>query len=200
MFSAGPAAKNLLLSLTKELTMQASSVNSASYAKVIDNSKRVRWDKDLLPLNFVIGDVAGRVDSPLYGMFAARGNLAAVKSPGGGSPVEYFVRQPSDPHRDYALKWDGEWKITYETFRDMGITYAFGLIRSASCAAGSWWPAPFASGRGTGIACASGGCGCPPVNEAMVCASPWGKTMMSPAFRCSGAMPSSVIRHEPSTM
>jgi multidrug efflux pump subunit AcrB len=86
------------------------------------------YHKDLLPVNFVTGDVAGRVDSPLYGMFTARGKLASVKTPGGGSPVEYFVRQPSDPHRNYALKWDGEWKITYETFRDMGITYAFGLV------------------------------------------------------------------------
>jgi multidrug efflux pump subunit AcrB len=86
------------------------------------------YHKDLLPVNFVIGDVAGRVDSPLYGMFAARGDVTSVKTPGGGSPVEYFVRQPSDPYREYALKWDGEWKITYETFRDMGITYAFGLI------------------------------------------------------------------------
>jgi len=84
--------------------------------------------KDLLPVSFVIGDVAGRVDSPLYGMFAARGGVAAVRTPGGGSPVEHFIRQPSDPYRDYALKWDGEWKITYETFRDMGITYAVGLV------------------------------------------------------------------------
>jgi multidrug efflux pump subunit AcrB len=61
-------------------------------------------------------------------MFAARADATSVKTPGGGSPVEYFVQQPSDPYRDYALKWDGEWKITYETFRDMGITYAFGLI------------------------------------------------------------------------
>jgi multidrug efflux pump subunit AcrB len=86
------------------------------------------YHKDLLPVNFVIGDVAGRVDSPLYGMFAARSNVASVKTPGGGSPVEYFIGQPGDPYRDYALKWDGEWKITYETFRDMGITYAFGLV------------------------------------------------------------------------
>jgi multidrug efflux pump subunit AcrB len=86
------------------------------------------YHKDLLPVNFVVGDVAGRVDSPLYGMFAARSGVAAVETPGGGSPKEHFIRQPSDQYRDYALKWDGEWKITYETFRDMGITYAFGLI------------------------------------------------------------------------
>jgi multidrug efflux pump subunit AcrB len=86
------------------------------------------YHKDLLPVNFVVGDVAGRVDSPLYGMFAARAGVAALQTPGGGTPVEYFIRQPGDPYRDYAVKWDGEWKVTYETFRDMGITYAFGLV------------------------------------------------------------------------
>jgi multidrug efflux pump subunit AcrB len=86
------------------------------------------YHKDLLPVNFVIGDVAGHVDSPLYGMFAARGDVADIKTPGGGPPAEHFIQPPSDPYRDYALKWDGEWRITYETFRDMGITYAFGLV------------------------------------------------------------------------
>jgi len=41
---------------------------------------------------------------------------------------EYWIRQPSDPFRQYALKWDGEWQITYETFRDMGAAYGVGLI------------------------------------------------------------------------
>ncbi|HXE39629.1 MAG TPA: efflux RND transporter permease subunit, partial [Azonexus sp.] len=86
------------------------------------------YHKDLLPVSFVVGDVAGHVDSPLYGMFAARAGIAEIKTPGGGSPVEYFIELPSDPYRDYAVKWDGEWKITYEIFRDMGITYAFGLV------------------------------------------------------------------------
>ncbi len=36
--------------------------------------------------------------------------------------------QPDDPYRDYAIKWDGEWQITYETFRDMGAAYAVGLV------------------------------------------------------------------------
>ena len=86
------------------------------------------FHKDLLPVNFVVGDVAGRVDSPLYGMFAARSAIASLRTPGGGSLAEHFIRQPGDPYRGYAIKWDGEWKITYETFRDMGITYAFGLV------------------------------------------------------------------------
>jgi multidrug efflux pump subunit AcrB len=48
--------------------------------------------------------------------------------PDGGALNEYFIRPPSNPFAGYALKWDGEWKITYETFRDMGAAYAVGLI------------------------------------------------------------------------
>ncbi len=41
---------------------------------------------------------------------------------------EYFIRQPKDPYAEYAIKWDGEWQVTYETFRDMGIAYGVGLV------------------------------------------------------------------------
>jgi multidrug efflux pump subunit AcrB len=84
--------------------------------------------KDGLPVHYVVGDMAGAVDSPLYGMFQMRSSLAAIRTPGGGSLGETFVRQPGDPWRDYAIKWDGEWQITYDTFRDMGAAYAVGLV------------------------------------------------------------------------
>jgi len=89
---------------------------------------RTIYHKDLLPVSYVIGDVAGRIDSPLYGMFAARGGIAGVELAQGGRLGEYFIRQPSDPFREYSIKWDGEWQITYETFRDMGAAYAVGLV------------------------------------------------------------------------
>ncbi|HUP07265.1 MAG TPA: efflux RND transporter permease subunit, partial [Caldimonas sp.] len=84
--------------------------------------------KDLLPVDYVVGDMAGAVDSPLYGMFGMRSRLSAIAPPGGGGLGEYFIRQPDDAYRDYAIKWDGEWQITYETFRDMGAAYAVGLV------------------------------------------------------------------------
>ena len=86
------------------------------------------FHKDLLPVDYVTGDMAGKVDSPLYGMFEMRGELAKLATPGGGTLGEYFINQPADPYRGYAIKWDGEWQITYETFRDMGAAYAVGLI------------------------------------------------------------------------
>jgi multidrug efflux pump subunit AcrB len=86
------------------------------------------YHKDLLPVVYVVGDQAGRVDSPLYGMFAARAKVIGQPLEEGGVLGEYFIRQPSDPYRQYALKWDGEWQVTYETFRDMGLAYAVGLV------------------------------------------------------------------------
>ena len=86
------------------------------------------FHKDLHPVNYVVGDMAGKVDSPLYGMFAMRSEISAIQTPGGGKMAEYFIRPPEDAYRDYAIKWDGEWQITYETFRDMGAAYAVGLI------------------------------------------------------------------------
>jgi len=86
------------------------------------------YHKDGLPVNYVVGDMAGANDSPLYGMFAMRGELAQLKTPDGGTLGETFIRQPSDPYRGYTIKWDGEWQITYETFRDMGAAYAVGLV------------------------------------------------------------------------
>ena len=90
--------------------------------------EKTRYRKDLLPVTYVIADMAGGTDSPLYGMFGVRGKLDAIKVPNGGTLAEHFISQPSDPYRSYTLKWDGEWQVTYETFRDMGIAYGVGLM------------------------------------------------------------------------
>lgn len=96
----------------------------------IEQSQREQplYHKDLLPVSYVIADMAGKLDSPLYGMFGMRADISDIAVPGGGKLNEYFIQQPTDSQRAYALKWDGEWQITYETFRDMGAAYAVGLI------------------------------------------------------------------------
>ena len=86
------------------------------------------FTKDLQGVSYVFGDMAGTLDSPLYGLFAIRSKLAAAALPGTGELGEYWIRQPRDPYREYAIKWDGEWQITFDTFRDMGAAYGVGLI------------------------------------------------------------------------
>ncbi|MGS5089974.1 efflux RND transporter permease subunit [Hydrogenophaga sp. A37] len=87
-----------------------------------------RYTKDMLPVTYVFGDMAGSLDSPLYGLFGIRSSMQAAALPNTGELGEYWISQPKDPYRQYAVKWDGEWQITYETFRDMGAAYGVGLI------------------------------------------------------------------------
>jgi multidrug efflux pump subunit AcrB len=97
----------------------------------IATAREVGWDdaiyhKDLLPVVFVTGDMAGKLDSPLYGMFDLSGQIDTL--PGIDFDIEQrYISQPENPYY-FSLKWDGEWQITYETFRDMGIAYSIGLI------------------------------------------------------------------------
>ena len=101
----------------------------AELVQVVETEReRPRFHKNLLPVVYVVADQAGKTDSPLYGLFSARGKLARQPLPDGGSLGEHFISQPSDPYRGYAIKWDGEWQVTYETFRDMGLAYGVGLL------------------------------------------------------------------------
>ena len=84
------------------------------------------YHKDLLPYATVTGDDAGSTDSPLYGMFSLVGKLGHDKVDG-QLLQQHFIAQPTDTTRA-AVKWDGEWQITYETFRDMGLAYSVGLL------------------------------------------------------------------------
>ena len=93
--------------------------------------EREPWDgaiqhKHLLPVVYVTGDEAGGLDSPLYGMFDLVGQLDR-NTVNGQKIAQTFIAQPADTS-DFAIKWDGEWQITYETFRDMGIAYAAGMV------------------------------------------------------------------------
>ncbi|WP_295539909.1 efflux RND transporter permease subunit [uncultured Thiohalocapsa sp.] len=80
------------------------------------------YHKDLLPVVYVTGDMAGPIDSPLYGLFDIAGRLGDDLG-----LAQWYVQQPENPY-EFSVKWDGEWQITYETFRDMGIAYGVGLI------------------------------------------------------------------------
>ena len=86
------------------------------------------FTKDLVGVSYVFGDMAGKLDSPLYGLFAIRSKLKDAALPGTGELGEFWIHQPADPYRQYAIKWDGELQITYDTFRDMGTAYGVGLI------------------------------------------------------------------------
>lgn len=93
--------------------------------------ERTGWEsaiyhKDLLPVVYVMADEAGALDSPLYGMFSVVSSLnEAADLPW---PIEQRFFSAPESTAGFSLKWDGEWQITFETFRDMGIAYAAGML------------------------------------------------------------------------
>lgn len=76
---------------------------------------------------YVTAEVAGALESPIYPMMELSDRLASVKLPQGYTLTEEYKQQP-EMEDDYTLKWDGEWKITYEVFRDLGLAFLFVLI------------------------------------------------------------------------
>ncbi|WP_425060384.1 Multidrug resistance protein MexB [Sporomusa carbonis] len=85
------------------------------------------YHKNLKPVTYVIGDVAGSMESPVYAILNMKDKVAAVKTPGGYPFEQYSSVQPWLEDK-YAMKWDGEWHITYEVFRDMGMAFAAVLV------------------------------------------------------------------------
>jgi multidrug efflux pump subunit AcrB len=85
------------------------------------------YHKNLLPVTYVTGDVAGAHESPVYAILQMNRALAQVRLPEGYRFDIYNAHQPFDTTR-YAMKWDGEWHITYEVFRDLGLAFAAVLL------------------------------------------------------------------------
>ncbi|WP_330110306.1 efflux RND transporter permease subunit [Methylophaga thalassica] len=106
----------------KLINQQGEMIRLSDVVNVVDGEhQQTLYHKDLQAVTYVTADMAGKVDSPLYGMFSVYQQLENM------SIEQYLVSVPSLALQD-SLKWDGEWQITYETFRDMGLAYAVGII------------------------------------------------------------------------
>jgi multidrug efflux pump subunit AcrB len=83
------------------------------------------YRKNLKNVIYVTGDVAGKIESPVYAILQMGKEMDKIKLPDGYKVEQSFTRQPWSEEKP-AVKWDGEWHITYEVFRDLGI--AFGAV------------------------------------------------------------------------
>jgi multidrug efflux pump subunit AcrB len=79
--------------------------------------------KNLKPVSYVMADLAGQIESPLYALLALEKKLGGLRGDGGEPVARYGLDHPLDTERP-ALKWDGEWHITLEVFRDLGLAFA----------------------------------------------------------------------------
>ena len=85
------------------------------------------YHENLNRVIYVTGDVSGRVDSPVYAMLAMSKRIGRIKLPDGQKLPQLWIHKPALDN-SVSLKWGGEWTITYEVFRDLGIAFAIGLI------------------------------------------------------------------------
>ncbi|NOZ12785.1 MAG: efflux RND transporter permease subunit [Acidobacteria bacterium] len=85
------------------------------------------YHKNLLPVVYVTGEVSGREESPIYAILKMKKKIAKLKLPEGYSLHQRFTNEPFIDKK-YQVKWDGEWQITYEVFRDMGIAFAAVMV------------------------------------------------------------------------
>jgi multidrug efflux pump subunit AcrB len=86
-----------------------------------------RYHKNLQPVTYVTADLAGENESPVYAISRMNAAIAAIDLPEGYDLEIFNARQPFDTSR-YAVKWDGEWHITIEVFRDLGLAFAAVLV------------------------------------------------------------------------
>ena len=85
------------------------------------------YHKNLMPVVYVTADIAGKVESPVYVILNLNEAIDKLKLPEGYGLERYVASQPFMSDK-YAMKWDGEWHITYEVFRDLGIAFAAVLV------------------------------------------------------------------------
>ncbi len=85
------------------------------------------YHKNMMPVVYVTGDVAGSEESPVYAILKLTDAVKKLKTPEGYEVEQFTADQPFSTDR-LSVKWDGEWYITYEVFRDMGLAFAAVLV------------------------------------------------------------------------
>jgi multidrug efflux pump subunit AcrB len=95
--------------------------------RVDDVEDRSLYHKNLRPVTYVTADLAGEAESPVYAILEMNRALSALELPEGYAFEVFNAVQPADSER-YAMKWDGEWHITIEVFRDLGLAFAAVLL------------------------------------------------------------------------
>lgn len=110
----GPAGRQV--SLREVTNVQRGTIDQSVYRK------------NLRPVVYVTGDVAGAVESPVYAIFKMSDAINKIQLPDGYQVKQYTGTAMPDDTQRYSMKWDGEWHITVEVFRDLGLAFAAVLV------------------------------------------------------------------------
>ncbi|SNY95312.1 efflux RND transporter permease subunit [Flagellimonas pacifica] len=110
----------------KQLKITSKSGNMVSVGELVEVNEGIK-EKSIFRKNqkrvvYVMSDMAGKLESPVYAILGMTEKLNQIQLPKGYSINELYMEQPSFED-DYTVKWDGEWQITLEVFRDLGIAF-----------------------------------------------------------------------------
>ena len=122
--------RSAIESLTS-MRLPTASGGQVSIAEVTDVKNETidvsRYGKNMRPVVYVLGDVAGDVESPVYAIMQMNEAIDKLKAPQGYAIKRYNAEMPTETDR-LTMKWDGEWHITIEVFRDLGLAFAAVLV------------------------------------------------------------------------
>lgn len=115
----------------KKITLRSNNGSMVALGDIVKIEEK-KHDKSIFRKNqkrvvYVTADIAGNLESPVYAIFDAGDKLKDIKLPEGYELTELYAEQPF-MEQDYAVKWDGEWQITLEVFRDLGSAFAVVLV------------------------------------------------------------------------
>jgi multidrug efflux pump subunit AcrB len=115
----------------KQIKVQGRNGNLVPLGELVRVTEQVAeksiYHKNLMPVTYVTADIAGSVESPVYAILGLNDAIEKMKLPEGYALERYVASQPFLTDK-YAMKWDGEWHITYEVFRDLGLAFAAVLV------------------------------------------------------------------------
>ncbi len=125
-----PERQGSSLEILKDINLLSMAGKPVPLSELVHLRKRVKdkalYHKDLKPVVYVVGDVAGTEESPVYAILKMRKKIASLTD--GPFPIkQYWTTQPENT-QVASIKWDGEWQITYEVFRDLGLAFFGAMI------------------------------------------------------------------------
>lgn len=109
-------------------SQQGNVIPVGDLVKVVEDTlKRTIYRKDQKRVVYVTADMAGSLESPVYAILGMNEKLQKMVLPKGYKINELYMEQPSD-ESDFTIKWDGEWQVTLEVFRDLGAAFLVVII------------------------------------------------------------------------
>lgn len=131
LYLRAPLSERTSIDDLKQVTLMSPSGTSVPLSELVKVREGVQdktiYGKNLNRVVYVIGDVAGKEESPVYAILKMKKAISELKLQEGYELKQYLADQPR-LEDGYSMKWDGEWQITYEVFRDLGIAFAAVMV------------------------------------------------------------------------